>query len=51
MYARNRFPMATGDGGVRDIQSSEDYDDVSSGDDRSNGNVRNANDDVLNPKP
>jgi hypothetical protein len=44
-YARNRSPMPTGDGGVRDIQSSEDYDDVPSGDDGSNNNVRNGNDD------
>jgi hypothetical protein len=44
-YARNRSPTPTGDGGVRDIQSSEDYDDVPSGDDGSGGNVRNGNDD------
>jgi hypothetical protein len=44
-YARNRSPTATGDGGVRDIQSLEDYDDVPSGDDGSEDNVRNANDD------
>jgi hypothetical protein len=37
--------MPSGDGGVCDIQSSEDYDDVRSGDDRSNANVRNGNDD------
>jgi hypothetical protein len=44
-YARNRSPTATGDGGVRDIQSSEDYDDVPSSDDGSDGNVCNGNDD------
>jgi hypothetical protein len=44
-YARNRSPTPIGDRGVRDIQSSEDYDDVPSGDDGSDGNVRNANDD------
>jgi hypothetical protein len=37
--------MPTGDGGIRDIQSSEDYDDVRNGDDGSDGNVRNGNDD------
>jgi hypothetical protein len=45
VYARNRSPTATGDGGVRDIQSSEDYDDVSSGDDGSDENLRNTNED------
>jgi hypothetical protein len=44
-YARNSSSMPSGDGGVRDIQSSEDYDDVHSGDDGSDGNVRNGNDD------
>jgi hypothetical protein len=44
-YARNRSPTPTGDGGVRDIQSSEDYDDVHNGNDGSDGNVRNGNDD------
>jgi hypothetical protein len=44
-YARNCSPTPTGDGGVHDIQSSEDYDDVFSGDDGSDGNVRNGNDD------
>jgi hypothetical protein len=44
-YLRNHSPMPSGDGGTRDIQSSKDYDDVRSGDDRSDGNVRNENDD------
>jgi hypothetical protein len=44
-YARNRSPTPSGDGGVRDIQSSEDHDNVPSGDDGSDGNVRNGNDD------
>jgi hypothetical protein len=44
-YAINRSPTPTGDGGVRDIQSLEDYDDVPSGDDGSDSNVRNGNDD------
>jgi hypothetical protein len=44
-YARNRSPMPSGDGGARDIQSSEDYDDVCSGDDGSDDNVQNENDD------
>jgi hypothetical protein len=45
-YARNRFPTPTSDGGVCDIQSSEDYyDDVPNGDYGSDGNVRNGNDD------
>jgi hypothetical protein len=36
--------MPSGDGGARNIQSSEDYDDVRSGDDGSDGNVQNKND-------
>jgi hypothetical protein len=44
-YPRNRSLMPSGDGGAHDIQSSEDYDEVCSGDDGSNGNVRNKNDD------
>jgi hypothetical protein len=40
--------MPSGDGGARDIQSSEDYDDVRSGDDGSDGNVQNENDDDCN---
>jgi hypothetical protein len=44
-YPRNCSPTPSSDGGVRDIQSSEDYDDVPSGDDKSDGNVRNGNDD------
>jgi hypothetical protein len=44
-YPRNRSPTPSGDGGARDIQSSEDYDDVHSGDDGNDGNVRNGNDD------
>jgi hypothetical protein len=37
--------MPSGDGDVRNIQSSEDYDDICSGDDGSDGNVCNGNDD------
>jgi hypothetical protein len=37
--------MPSGNEGAHDIQSSEDYDDVRSGDDRSDGNVQNENDD------
>jgi hypothetical protein len=44
-YPRNRSLTPSGDGGAHDIDSSEDYDDVCSGDDRSDGNVRNENDD------
>jgi hypothetical protein len=44
-YARNRSPTPTGDGGVRYIQSSEDYDDVPSSDDGSDDDVHNANND------
>jgi hypothetical protein len=45
VYARNHSPTPTGDGGIRGIQSSEDYDDVPSGNDGSDGNVCNGNDD------
>jgi hypothetical protein len=44
VYPRNCSPMPSGDGGARNIQSSEDYDDVRSGDDGSDGNVQNKND-------
>jgi hypothetical protein len=44
-YPRNRSPTPSGDGGARNIQSSQDYDDVRSGGDGSDGNVRNENDD------
>jgi hypothetical protein len=44
VYCRNRSPTPS-DGGVRDIQASEDYDDICSGDDGSDGNVLNRNDD------
>jgi hypothetical protein len=44
-YARNRSSTPTGDRSVCDIQSSEDYDDVPSGDDGSDSNIRNGNDD------
>jgi hypothetical protein len=44
-YPKNRSPMPSGDGGSCDIQSSEDYDDVRSGDDGSDGNVQTENDD------
>ena len=37
--------MPNGDGGAHNIQSSEDYDDVCSGDDGSDGNLQNKNDD------
>jgi hypothetical protein len=45
VYPRNCSPTPSSDGGVRNIQSSEDYDNVRSGNDGSNGNVRNGNDD------
>ena len=44
-YTRNHSPMPIGDGGICDTQSLEDYDDVPSGDDGSDGNVYNGNDD------
>jgi hypothetical protein len=37
--------MPSGDGSAREIQSSEDYDDVRSGDDGGDCNMRNENDD------
>ena len=47
-YHRNCSLMPSGNRGIRDIQSSEDYDDVCNGNDRSNDNVNNGNDDDIN---
>ena len=47
-YLRNRSLIPNGDGGIHDIQLLGDYDDVCSGNDESDNNVRNGNDEDCN---